>query len=83
MTDFNSSEEFHRALRGLIDKWCDERRLKGLARLLPGYLGFNGLTDGWHELRAALVAARAADPDADRAQLGDLIRFADNALTRR
>jgi hypothetical protein len=80
MSDFDSVEDFHRALRGMIDQWCDERKLAGLAHLLPGYLALNGLTDGWHELRAALVAARAAEPDADRGLLGDLIRATDSAL---
>lgn len=83
MTDFTSSEEFHRALSRMVEQWCDQRRLAGLATLLPSYLGFNGLTDGWHDLRQALIAARAAEPEADRGLIGDLVRFADNALSRR
>ena len=34
----------------LIEKWCDERRLDALAQILPAYLAFNGLADGWGEL---------------------------------
>ena len=37
-------------LRALIDGWCERRALRPLAVLLPAYLGFNGLTDGSHDL---------------------------------
>ena len=50
MKDFNSNEEFLAVLRTLIEKWCDERRLDALAQILPAYLAFNGLADGWGEL---------------------------------
>ena len=50
MKDFNSNEEFLAVLRTLIEKWCDERRLDALAQILPAYLAFNGLADGWSEL---------------------------------
>ena len=42
----------------LIERWCDERGLDALAQILPAYLGFNGLTDGWADLASALKAAR-------------------------
>jgi hypothetical protein len=45
MEDFRSNEEFFTALRTFIDRLCDERRLKPLAKILPGYLSLNGLTD--------------------------------------
>jgi hypothetical protein len=35
MKDFHSNDEFFAALRALIDRLCDERRLAALARLLP------------------------------------------------
>jgi hypothetical protein len=38
------------------DRLCDERRLAALARLLPAYLAFDGLADGWNELLNALKA---------------------------
>src|ERR1700743_155442 len=57
--DFQSNEEFLAVLRMLVERWCDERRLDALARILPGYLAFNGLTDGWGELSNALKATRA------------------------
>jgi hypothetical protein len=87
MKDFHSNDEFFAALRALIDRLCDERRLAALARLLPAYLAFDGLTDGWNELLNALKATRglgheaftAADWDA----LNDLIHAADLATNRR
>jgi ubiquinone/menaquinone biosynthesis C-methylase UbiE len=48
MKDYHSNDEFFAALRALIDRLCDERRLAALARLLPAYLAFDGLTDGWN-----------------------------------
>ena len=33
-------------LHHLIDGWCDRRAYKALARVLPAWLGNNGLTDG-------------------------------------
>jgi hypothetical protein len=87
MRDFHSNDEFFTALRALIDGLCDERRLKPLARILPGYLAFNGLTDGWHELINALKAARGLGPDefnpADWGTLNDLIHAAELAVSSR
>ena len=80
-------EEFSPALLRLIDRWCDQRRLPALARLLPAYVGFNGLSDGWEELRSGLHAARALGietvGEADWSILGDLIRATDAALAQR
>ena len=86
MTTFNSNEEFFNALRDLIYRWCDERRLQPLSRLLPGYLAFNGLTDGWGQLLAGLVLARSIGADrfteSDWAILSDLISAAGQAIHR-
>ena|ERR1700758_1644812 len=87
MNVFRSNEEFFTALGTLIDRLCDERRLKPLARILPGYLAFNGLTDGWHELIDALKAARGLGPHAfspaDWDKLNDLIHAAELAISAR
>jgi len=86
MTEFQSDEEFGAALRDLIARWCDQRRLAALARLLPGYVAFNGLTDGWGLLLDALKSARALGREAYEATdwdaLNDLILAAEKALTR-
>ena len=50
-------------LHDLIDGWCERRALRPLAAILPGYLAFNGLTDGWHELWRAVNNARSMHPD--------------------
>jgi hypothetical protein len=87
MTEFQSNDEFGAALRDLIARWCDERRLPALARLLPGYIGFNGLTDGWALLLDALKSARALGHESYNAKdwdaLNDIIHAAEKALTRR
>ena len=54
----DSDEEFLNAVRGLIYRLCDERQLRPLGLLLPGYLAFNGTTDGWFEMRVGLVNLR-------------------------
>jgi hypothetical protein len=41
-------------IRELVDRWCERRELSALALLLPAWLGNNGLTDGWGELRQAV-----------------------------
>jgi len=64
MTEFASNAEFLAAIRKLIDEWCDRRSLKPLAFVLPAYLGFNGLGDGWGELRIALNAVRSLGHEA-------------------
>lgn len=87
MKDFQSNEEFLAVLRTLIERWCDERCLDTLARILPGYLALNGLTDGWGELSNALKATRALGHQAfsqtDWDTLNDLIHETDLVLHRR
>jgi hypothetical protein len=34
------------AVANLIDAWCERREFGALARLLPAWIGNNGLTDG-------------------------------------
>jgi len=79
-----SNELFFKALRELIDRWWNERRLQPLSHVLPGYLAFNGLTDGWANLIAGLVDARSVGPDCmtpgDWTLLNDLIGTARLAL---
>ena len=76
--------EFFASMKGLIDGWCDRRALAPLARLLPAYLAFNGLTDGWGDLLDALEGVRASCreglPETDIAIVGDLIRAAEKAI---
>lgn len=50
-------------LRELIDRWCERRALQPLARLLPAYLAFSGLTDSWVGLYRALNDVRGLGPD--------------------
>jgi hypothetical protein len=87
MKDFHSNEEFFAALRTLIDRLFDERRLRPLAKILPGYLAFNGLTDSWHELIDGLKGARGLGPEAfnpaDWDTLNDLIHAAELAVSSR
>jgi hypothetical protein len=64
MSEIRSNEEFFATMRQLIERWCDERKLKALSRILPAYLAFDGLSDGWHELLAALKTTRAIGRDA-------------------
>jgi hypothetical protein len=84
MTTFANNEEFFTALRHLIEAWCDRRCLRALHGVLGGYLGFNGLTDSWAELRGGLrgVRAFARDEltDVELDVVDDLIRAADQAL---
>jgi hypothetical protein len=86
MREYRSNEEFFAAVRQLIDRWCEERKLRALSRILPAYLAFNGLSDGWHELFAALKATRAVGHDdlnqADWDTLNDLIHAVDLALQK-
>ena len=78
--------EFFAAMKGLIGGWCDRRALAPLARLLPAYLAFNGLTDSWGDLLVALKDVRAFCreelPEAELAAIGDLIRAAEKAVYR-
>jgi hypothetical protein len=87
MIIFQSNEEVFATLGQLIERWCDERRLPALARLLPGYAAFDGLTDGWGKLYEALkdtrAIGRAAFSAAEWELLNDLIGAAERAVFRR
>ena len=63
MAEIATSAEFFSTLRCLIDAWCGRRCLKALSRILPAFLGFNGLTDGWRDLYDALRNVRAFAKD--------------------
>ena len=58
MDEIASSDEFFRTLRLLIDAWCDRRCLRALSYILPAYLAFDGLTNGWADLYVALGNVR-------------------------
>ena len=70
----------------LIDAWCEERKLRPLAILLPPWLGHNGLTDGWMNLRGALrhVLAMCRDDlkPAELEIIGKAIAEIDAAIER-
>ncbi len=87
MKDFKSHDEYLSELQTLIERWCDERSLKPLSRLLPGYMALNGLTDGWATLLDALKSTRALGADsfkqADWDSLNDLIHATDHIVYRR
>lgn len=87
MKDYASNEEFFRDLRALVERWCDERKLSALSRLLPGYLSYNGLADGWADLLESLKSARALGHEAlsskDWDTLKDLIHASEAAVYRR
>lgn len=87
MTSFQSNEEFFAALRQQIERWCDERQLGALARLLLAYMAFDGLTDSWAGLYEALKDTRAIGHEAFSATewelLNDLIGAAEQAVFRR
>lgn len=85
--EFGSNEDYLAALRALIERWCDERKLAALSRILPGYLALNGLTDGWANLYESPKATRAVGHEAfspaDWDTLNDLVRGAERAVFRR
>lgn len=87
MSSFQSNEEFFTALRKQIERWCDERRLPALARLLPAYTAFDGLTDSWGRLYEALQDTRAIGREtfsaAEWELLNNLIGAAERAVFRR
>lgn len=87
MSSFQSNEEFFAALRQQIERWCDLRRLDVLARLLPAYTAFAGLTDSWAALYVALKDTRAIGREtfsaAEWELLNDLISAAERAVSRR
>ena len=87
MATFQSNEEFFATLRQQIERWCDQRRLRELALLLPGYTSFFGLTDDWARLYEGLKATRAIGrekfSDAEWQLLNDLVLAAERAVFRR
>jgi hypothetical protein len=80
-------DEYLVALRQMIERWCDDRKLAALSRVLPGYLSLNGLTDGWANLYDALKSARALGHEAfshsDWDLLNDLIGWTERIVYRR
>lgn len=48
------SEDPNKVIADLVDRWCERRELAALAKLLPAWLGNNGLTDGWANLKDAI-----------------------------
>ena len=83
---FRDNAEFLSALRGLIEGWCDRRCLGELSTILPGYLGLNGLTDGWAGLYEALKNVRAFSrdtlPQEELELINQLIRAAERVVYR-
>ena len=63
MVEVANSAEFFAALRNLIEAWCDRRCLKALNHVLPAYLSFNGLSNGWNRLYDALRNVRTFAQD--------------------
>jgi hypothetical protein len=86
MISFQSNEEFFTALRQQIERWCDQRRLRELALLLPAYTTFFGLTDSWAALYEALKGTRALGREkfsvAEWELLNDLIVATERAVFR-
>ncbi len=83
---YASSDDFFRDLGLLIEAWCDRRCLHVLADVLPAFTSFNGLTDGWGELAAALKAAflsKGALTCHERQMVAHLRRAAEDAGHRR
>ena len=84
---FQSNQDFMAALRLLLEQWCERRRYSHLAAVLPGFVGFNGLTDGWAELKSGLRSAVGMGseglPDDEWHELQSLSRAADAAMANR
>lgn len=74
-------------LRELINAWCQRRELRPLARLLPAYVGNNGLTDGYGDLRNAVrdtyALCRDQLPSIELESLRDVERELDSMLSQR
>lgn len=87
MAGFQSNDELFSALRQQIERWCDQRRFRELAVLLPGYTSFFGLTDDWARLHEALKATRALGrqrfSETEWQLLNDLVAAAERAVFRR
>jgi hypothetical protein len=83
---YASTDEFFHELRSLIDAWCDRRCVLALAILLPAYTSFNGLTDGWGELLAALRTLRLSKDELtpnELVTLAELTQAAERSVHRR
>jgi hypothetical protein len=87
MKGFQSNQDFMAALGSLLDQWCEQRRYGHLAAVLPSFVGFNGLTDGWAELSSGLKSAIGLGaeglPDDEWHTLQSLSRDAEAALSSR
>ena len=85
--EIKSGQEVTKAVAGLIDRWCEKRRLAALHSILPGFLSLNGLTDGWFELLNSLKATRALGHEYFEPQdwdlLSELISAVDQMLMNR
>ena len=83
---YGSNEEFFAALRSLIDGWCERRALPVLAAILPSFVSFNGMTDGWGELLFALKDVIAFHSDrltpTEQDTVTDLRRVVERVLRR-
>ncbi|QOZ34070.1 hypothetical protein [Bradyrhizobium sp. CCBAU 53421] len=84
---YRSNDEFFAELKGLIDAWCERRLLSPLSRILGPFLSFNGMTDGWGEVSAALKSTRAHDRNeltsSEQAKVDDLIQAATAVIHRK
>ena len=71
-------------LKTLVDGWCDRRALAPLRHMLRGYPLVTGLSDEWHELRAALRNVRGlADGEltaAERESVEQALRDVEHTL---
>jgi hypothetical protein len=84
---FQSNQDFMAALKSLVNQWCEQRRYRHLAAVLPSFVAFNGLTDGWAELSSGLKSAIGLGaeglPDDEWHTLQGLSRDAEAALSSR
>jgi hypothetical protein len=83
---YQNNREFLAAYRGLLDCWCARRCFKALLYALPGFFAFNGMTDGWGEVRYALRRVRGLVSEELTAgeidTIGDLLACVDSLLER-
>ncbi len=85
-TEFGNAEAIFDASRKLIDAWCDRRQLGVLHMMLGGYLGLNGLTDGWGQFYDALRSIRAlygpGFPEKEQGLIDALVRSTERIVYR-
>jgi hypothetical protein len=83
---YQTPEAFFATLRSLIDAWCERRELRVLALILPSFVAFNNMTDGWEEIMHALknlVAFRRDDlTPAELETMANLRQAIDDAFNR-